>query len=97
MASTTPTSPETSSEATATRTTTTSPSASQSEPRSQIGAAILTVPNPATIRKRSLLWRYFTKLNEREARCDNCAMKISTEFFIVFYVSIKRGVSVRVA
>ena len=54
MASTTPTSPETLSEATATRTTTTSPSASQSVLRSEIGTTILTVPSPATNKKRSL-------------------------------------------
>lgn len=76
MASRTPTSPDASSEATTTGTTATSPSPSQAAPLG--AAAILTVPSPGNNRKRSLLWRYFTKLNEREARCDNCSMKIAT-------------------
>ena len=39
------------------------------------GAVFVVPPNR---RKRSLLWRYFTKLNEKEARCDECGMKIAT-------------------
>ena len=29
-------------------------------------------------RKRSFLWTYFTKLGEKEAHCDLCAMQIAT-------------------
>jgi hypothetical protein len=34
-------------------------------------------PSPGN-KKRSILWTYFSKLNEKEARCNSCGMKIST-------------------